>query len=63
MAAGWLGVGRNGEGSVAVPPAIGGSGTGGGHGGPTYPGAPLAAAGLAGTTENVPPEEDEKPGS
>ena len=61
--AGWLGVGRDREGGIAVPPAIGGIGTGGGQGGPAYPGAPLAAAGLAGTTENVPPEEGEKPGS
>jgi BON domain len=61
--AGWLGVGRDREGGIAVPPAIGGIGTGGGQGGPAYPGAPLAAAELAGTTENVPPEEGEKPGS
>src|ERR687886_511637 len=40
--AGWLGVGRDREGGIAVPPAIGGTGTGGGQGGPAYPGAPLA---------------------
>ena len=39
--AGWLGVGRDREGGIAVPPAIGGLGTGGGQGGPAYPGAPL----------------------
>ena len=61
--AGWLGVGGDREGAVGVPPAIGGIGTGGGQGGPAYPGAPLAAAELAGTTENVPPEEGEKSGS
>jgi BON domain len=59
----WPGVGRDREGGMAVPPAIGGAGTGGGQGGPAYPGAPLATAGLAGTTENVPPEEGEKHGS
>ena len=61
--AGWLGVGRDREGGIAVPPAIGGTGTGGGQGGPAYPGAPLAAAELAGTTENVAPDEGAKPGS
>jgi BON domain len=60
--AGGLGVGRDREGGIAVPAAIGGLGTGGGQGGPAYPGAPLAAAELAGTTENVPPEEGEKSG-
>jgi BON domain len=61
--AGWLGVGGDREGVVGVPPAIGGIGTGGGQGGPAYPGAPLAAAELAGSTENVPSEEGEKRGS
>ena len=57
--AGGLDMGRDREGGIAIPAAIGGLGTGGGQGGPAYPGAPLAAAELAGTTENAPPEEGE----
>jgi hypothetical protein len=57
--AGGLDMGRDREGGIAIPAVIGGLGTGGGQGGPAYPGAPLAAAELAGTTENAPPEEGE----
>jgi hypothetical protein len=61
--AGWLG-GMPAVGAAGLANrGGGGAGTGSGQGGPAYPGVPLAAAELAGGTENVPPEEGEKPGS
>jgi hypothetical protein len=64
--AGWLGVGPDTEGAVAVPPVVGAAGLAGmgmggaaGQGGAVFPAAPL----VAGAMENVAPEEGEKPGS
>jgi BON domain len=57
--AGWLGLGRDREGAVAVPPIVGAAGLAGtGTGGAVFPAVPLAGA-----MENLAPEEGEKPDS